>query len=288
MKIIAFTKRLMRDLREQDPAQMSADARLEVLDAINATVQQVNSLSPYHSRITTAALEFPAPHSVTLQVEKGSNEFTGYLATERDLYCTVRIDGDGTDNQITGTGELLFSYEGETGSVQATIYYDAITLPQTIAEITGKPMLLDDRSELTQDVGREMRGSLQRAVARPRFWWMEANAMISNPPSPAVFRLDTLPPGCTRIEVEVLTSPPRIHLEDMLSNGAALPFRDDVIEAYLLPIARGALAESELWRNPETRGSAMKKAESALAAYAALTPSFLATPEHRVGTPRGF
>jgi hypothetical protein len=288
MKVIAFTKRLMRDLREQDPAMMNADARLELLDAINGTIQLVNSLAPFHSRITTAALELGAPVTVTLEVEQGSNQFNGYLATEADLYCTVRIDGDGVDHQITGTGDLLFSYAGNSGVVQATIYHDAMTLPQNIAEITGKPMLINDGTELTQDAGREMRGYRQRVVERPRYWWVESNAMISNPPVPAIFRVNSLPPTFTRIEVEVLASPQRISLEEMLSVDAAIPFREDVIESYLLPIARGALAESELWRKSETRASAMKKADLALSSYAALASSFLATPEHRLGTPHGF
>jgi hypothetical protein len=290
MKIAAFTKRLMRDLREQDPAQMTADTRLELLDAINGTIQQVNSLAPFHSRITTAALELAAPVSVTLAVEKGSNQFTGYLATDADLYCTIRIDGDGdgADNQLTGSGDLLFGYAGETGTVQATIYHDALTLPQTIAEITGQPMLIENRTELIQDAGREMRGYQRRAVETPRYWWVEPNAMISNPPSPAIFRVNSLPPVLTRIEVEVLASPARIRLEDMLAGDVSIPFRDDVIESYLLPITRGVLAESELWRNNDTRTSAIKRGESALSAYATLTSAFLTTPEHRCGTPRGF
>jgi hypothetical protein len=288
MRVIAFTKRLMRDLREQDPAQMSVDMRMELLDAINSSIQRVNALSPVHTRITTASLELAPPVSVTLQVENGSNGFAGYLATDTDLYCTIRIDGDPVDNQITGAGEMLFNYDGPTGTAQATLYHDALTLPQSIAEITGVPMLLDHRTELEQDSTGEMRGSRERAVGRPRFWWVEPNAIITMPPGPAVFRVDSLPPTRTRIQAEVMTSANRITLEEMLSSEAVMPFREDTIESCLLPVTRGALAESGLWSNPETKAAASSRAESALAAYSILSSSFLATPAHRIGTPRGF
>ena len=284
MKIIAFTKRLLRDTTTPDPALLDADARQELLDAINATVQRINSVAPTHSRITTAALELAAPSTVTLTVENGSNQFTGYLATEQDLHCTIRLDGDAVDNHLTGAGDLLFNYAGASGTVQATIYHDALTLPQTIAEITGVPMVLGEWQELRLDSARQMRAISRRAIASPRYWWMEPN------PAPAkqVFRVESLPPQLTRIEVEVLSAPLRITLLDMLSDTADLPFREDVTESYVLPMARGELAESSLWRVEATRAAAIAKGKIAFESYIFTISHHLATPENRVGTPKGY
>jgi hypothetical protein len=292
MKSLALTNRLLRDLKERELANLPADERIELLDAINSGIQRLYALTPDNEKITAVSIALAAPATVTLTVTNGSAEFGNYAATLDDLYCTIRIDGDAIDNQIVSDTALLHPYSGPTGTVQATIYHDAAVLPEPVTSLVGDPRIAETGQFLTQDASREALSLLSgsRPVGQPRRWWVEANARNQNPAAPAVFRVDALPSAAIRLESQASHAPARFVFTDLLPGSTlVVPFRDEVIEAYLLPMIRGELAETSLWRDDAKAARAIAKGDDAEAKYASLAISpLLSTPSNRVCTPRGY
>ena len=82
-------------------------------------------------------------------------------------------------------------------------------------------------------------------------------------------------------------APIRINLRDLLDKTSNIPMRTEHIESRLLPMVRGRLAGSEIWRNDKTSDKAISDGEAAINSYQ-LTPQYQSTPSNRVGTPHGF
>lgn len=291
MKAIAFAQRLLRDTTAADLAGLNPDGRLEFLDAINGSLQKIHSLSPHHAKITTGSIRLGAPTTVSMGVTEGSRQFTSYAATADDFYCTVRIPGDDIDNQVVASDSLLHPYAGTSGTVDALIYHDAAILPEPYSEIISRPRILETREFLTHDrtrSGWDFR-ERRRDIGEPRFFCVESNARNNNPLSPGIFRVDCLPDSAYRLEMEVLLAPARISFADLLAGSSTpIPLRAEHIEGYLLPIARGLLTESSLWRDKESKAATTTKASEAEAGYSIFVSQTLTTPNNRVGTPHGF
>lgn len=289
MKVIAFAQRLLRDWKSRALSDLDAVARLELLDAINGGLQALHELAPHHSKITTGALAFAVPTTISIAVTDGSNAFTGYTVLEEDLYCTVRIDGDAVDNQIAGTGNLLHPYSGTSGTVSATIYHDACLIPEPYVELVGNPRIIETRREVLPYPGNTpFTYWTERQIKEPSYYVVEANARNNNPHAPAVFRTDSLPDRGYRMQVPVKLAPLRVSMLDLVGSDTDIPLRAEHVETYLLPVCAGLMAKSELWANPETIDKAGEAAEDAKARYATNVPAFLSTPAHRVGTPYGW
>jgi hypothetical protein len=291
MKSIAFANRLARSLDAKSFTELDADARLEILDAINGGLQKIHALAPPDSKITTASIYLAAPADITLGVTQGSAQITGYAFTADQLYCTIRVEGDGVDNQVIGETELLHPYAGPTGTVSAVVYGDASAIPEPYETMVGNPRILENQRELFPytppvDVWGDWR---HRPIGEPRWYSMEANARNQNPPAPAVLRMDTLPSSALRLQTKFTLAPARVYFEDLLNQDSfALPIRQEHIEAYLLPICRGLLSTSDRWKTPDTRTATANKAEQAAAEYAALTTFANATPRNLARSKPGF
>ncbi|MFT4175014.1 MAG: hypothetical protein QM627_00015 [Luteolibacter sp.] len=287
MKAIALAKRLARDLVNPDLATMSADDRLVLVDAMNAGFQRYHALSPDNTKITTGALFLPGPKTVTLEVEQGSPVFSGYAAALEDLYCTVRVDGDGIDNQMVSDTELLHPYAGPSGTVNATIYGDASALFEPVIGLASNPRVLESGRLLLQDAAKtvEAKTMTQKPLREPWCWWTENNGRVSGPVAPSIFRVDSLPPSALRIQGTFYMGPLRLNITDLTDNDAAVLFREDTLESTLIPLIRGELAASPLWRLDATRADAIKRATE----WVGITDiPQLSVPANRAGTPKGF
>ncbi|MBK1883659.1 hypothetical protein JIN85_14655 [Luteolibacter pohnpeiensis] len=289
MKAIALAQKLIRDLKEKSLSQLSADSRLELVDAINAAIQRLHELSPDHTKKTNGSLSLSAPVSAMLEVTNGSRSFTGYTIIGDELFCTIRISGDPIDNQITGDGNLLHPYNGPSGTVEAVIFGDASALPATLMEVISDPLIIEtgDYLKLSNPMARDYR-SPNRAICRPCRFRIEGNALNNNPASPAIFRTDSLPDQAYRLEFEAKLSPLRVGFEDIVTPGDELPFRTEHIESFLLPLARAELTSSSLWRDKDLIATTLRRAEEAEFRFINSSIHSLATPSNRVGTPRGF
>lgn len=290
MKAFSLASRLSRDLSEKSLTDCTSDIHLELLDAINGGLQKLHALAPFQSKTTTGSLYTSAPETVALGVTNGSADITGYTFTADQTYRTIRIAGDDVDNQIVGDTELLHPYQGTTGTVSAVIYCDAISIPEPYEQMIGDPRVIETNRIIRNNDSFEGQGFpySDRNVCEPRFYRMEGNAMNQNPPAPAVIRFDTLPDKAYRMESRFMLAPARITFPDMLSAVTDIPIRAELVEIYLLPVARGILSYSRLWRDKEEKNSARTAAESAEARYERLAPKNLATPRNRVRTRPGW
>lgn len=287
MKAIAIGGRLARDFGKQSFADLTADARLEILDAINGGLQKLDALAHVHSKKTTAALYLAAPLTITIGVTQGSPEITGTIFSADHYGCTIRINGDDIDNQVVGETGLLHPYAGVTGTVSAIIYSDAVALPEPYSELIGVPMVMETGRPLT--LHKRVANSWQRKqVAEPYCYWLESNARNRNPSAPAVIRFDPMPDRAYRLEVEAVLAPVRVKFSDLLAPADELPIRAEYVESYLLPVARAILTDSSFWLSADSKASVRNVAETAESKYSVLTPQTLATPNNRVGTKHGF
>lgn len=287
MKAIAFANRLCRDLKESSVTNLTASTRLEILDAINGGLQKLDAVSPTKNKITTASLYLEAATTVSIGVTTGSAEITGATFTGDQYGRTIRISGDSIDNQVDGTSSLLHPYTGATGTVSATIYSDAVALPEQYAELVGDPRILETGRDLVNHKVRHVTWQ-RKDIGEPLRYWVEANAANNSPVAPAVIRFDTLPDRAYRIQVDAMMAPARVLFSDLLAAGPEIPLRADHVELYLLPLARGILTASEMWRDAESKATARKEAETAEQKYAVFASTTLATPCNQVGTPCGY
>jgi len=300
MKAIAFANRLSRDLAQQGLADLTADARLEILDAINGGLQMLHAIAPAHTKLTVGSIPLEAPVTVSIGVTAGSVNITGTDFTTDQFYRTIRVGGDTIDNQIVGTNQLLHPYSGEGGTVTAVIYCDGVAIPQPYAEMVGDPIILETRRHLTSCNESPVRHSTsffrselsysirQKQIAEPYHYWVEANAMNTNPPAPAVFRVNTLPNKAYRLQAGFMLAPARILFTDLLAEDASIPLREEQVELYLLPISRALLSSSSLWKDKTTRKDVQNASEKAQKEYATLASQTLATPRNRVGVRKGY
>jgi len=287
MKAIALGNRLARDLNTKSVVDLSADMRLEILDAINGGLQRLHALALHESKQTAVSLSVTAPMRITLSVTDAASSITGHAFTADDIGCTLRIDGDNIDNQVIGGTSLLHPYSGASGTVGATLYHDAVAIPEIYEELVGDPVILETGRHLTLKrpvlVVRQ-----RRAVTEPTSYWVEANARNQNSSSPSILRLEPIPEKSYRMSIEATMAPARITFADLLSSGADVPLRSEHVESYLLPVARGILTSSEGWKDKESKAAATNASEKAIADYALLAPKTLSTPSNRAGTRRGF
>lgn len=286
MKAIAFGNRLARDLDVTSYLETPVDVRQEMLDAINGGLQKLHALAPAESKITTGSIPLAAPETISIGVTNGSTEITGYDFEEGQYFRTIRIDGDGIDNQVMGTNELLHPYGGETGTVSAIVYGDAVSIVEPYDELVGDPRVLETDTRLVHFKREWCRQ--EKPVGRPCFYHVEANARNQNPTAPAVLRVDHLPDQLYRLEGKFTLAPARIGFADLLAPGADIPLRDELVEVYLLPISRALMTTCRLWRNKAVIGQINTAAEDAERKYEALVPRTLATPNNKVRTKPGW
>lgn len=287
MKAIALANRLARDLDEKSVIDLTADVKLEILDAINGGLQRLDSLAPFQSRTTTASLFLDAPLTVQIGLTKGSTEITGYTFNFDQYWRTIRIEGDTIDNHVSGESELRHPYGGATGTHTAVIYGDAVAIPEIYVELVGEPSILETGKRLTNYQVKSNTWQ-RKTTAIPSYYWMESNARNQSQQAPTVMRFDSLPDQDYRLEVEVSLAPARVVFTDLLSSGAELPIRTEHVESYLLPIARGLLSNSSLWKDKEGKASAREDAKNAEIRYELMVPKTLATPYNRSRTKPGF
>lgn len=287
MKAVAFQNRLCRDLDITSVNELPADIRQEILDAINGGLQKLHALAPPTSKEVIGSIPLPAPVTLSLEVTSGSTTIAGYDFEAAEYYRTIRIDGDPIDNQPMGTNELLHPYGGATGAVSATLYGDAVSIVEPYEELVSDTLRNLDTGDDLIHFRRDWI-SQSKPSGRPEYFHAEANAINRNSPAPAVLRFDHLPDRLYRLQGTFSTAPARIDFTDLLTPGADIPLRDELVEVYLLPISRSLLTSCRLWRDKDAKSKANADARDAEAKYEALTPKTLVTPRNRVRTKRGY
>lgn len=288
MKAVSLANRLSRDFSSDSFGELSADARLHMLDAINAALQRLNALSSPDSKKSMSSIMLPAPLHISIGVTNGSEQITGYTFTNEQLYRTIRIDGDGIDNQIVSPDGLMHPYAGQTGTVAAVIYADAQVIPEPYSELISDPRDISDRKQLEQASHEPDFQRRSKQIGRPMCYWVESNARNQNPPAPAIIRFHPMPSAMFRYEAWFTLAPARMNFTDLLSEEADVPLRDEEIESYMIPLARKFMTSSKFWRDKEEKANARSEANDAEQAFSLLSQKTVATPNNRVRTRPGY
>jgi hypothetical protein len=288
MNAISFANRLIRDLKVKNIQELTADARLEILDAINGSIQRLHDRASDHSKTGVVSLSLDAPVTVSIGVTNGSRNVTVYAFPSDTINRSIRISGDNIDNQISGTTTLTHPYKGTSGTVSATIYCDAISIPEPFAEVVTAPIILETGERLTDCHTNLWLQGTKKNITQPISYWLEPNAANLNSTAPIVMRFGSYPDKVYRLQAEMITAPLRIEFADLLTHHVKLPIRAEHVESYLLPIARACLTDSALWEKSETSASVDKKGDKAMAEYMLLVPQYAGTPRNRFRTKRGY
>ena len=287
MKAFGLQTRLARDLDVASVADIPADIRQEIADAINSAAQKLHALAPAHSKIVPSGISLAAPETITLTVENGSTDITGYDFASSQFYQTLRIAGDDIDNQPIGTNQLLHPYAGASGTVTAILYADAVQMPEAFDDIVSNELRVLETGALCYGVNSSVKVR-DRKTGRPEFFDVEPNAANQSPPAPAVIRFDRLPDQLYRLEGLFTTAPLRVMVVDLIAPGNDLAIREEQIESYLFPIARAAMTTCRLWRNKETKTKAEADGEAAESKYRLLVSPTISTAPNMVRTKPGF
>lgn len=124
----------------------------DILLNINATLMEVYTQAPddWLSRVPRAeVVKAPTTVSITTTQDSKAVTFADYQSWM--LGCTIIIEGDSAQNQITidaaAPVSLVKPFNGTSGTHTARVYHDAITLLADVIEI-GSPVMLDQQWEL--------------------------------------------------------------------------------------------------------------------------------------------
>lgn len=311
MNSLQLSQRLARNLSVTDPFDLDADVALDVLSAINAGLNSFYRNAPGIYRRTTLSHTVRAPRAVSVVFLEQYSRLVGNDTFEaRDQGCTVRFGDGSADNIVTGPNSLLDNYLGETLSLDATLYADAVPVQDVIERIIGHVRLYDrartSPTPLTRHEG--LRGGLgQRrrigdrddlenintidgitagAIGRPRYYYLDPMGASQGAEPEFLLRLAPLPDLDYTIRMEAELSTQRIIFSD-LTVAREIVVGSSYIDDILIPLCEAELVTSSFWRDKTQVQLIQTKAEKALAKMGAI-PSDVGPSSNLVGTPAGF
>ncbi len=288
--------RMGRRARGGDFTKLSMSEQTDLAEAANTALQRLYNALPTYFKEQTQGFVLPAPLAVTaVGVTQFGKTVTGLVFTAAQFGQTIVLDGDPGWNQIIGTDELLNPYMGATGSVNGTIYGNAIyseTYP--FDRVIGNPQFA------SQGQGPYFTSTIAPMnTANPNGWWWYANTIgvpqgwwpqvfgNSQKKTPLmVLRFAPAPSQAFAINVRLGFWPKRITLADYEAC-TSLGVPDQFIETSLIPMCVQALMTTPVWqRTGDEDRIEMNGDKGELFARNQLGQ--VGAPNNRVGTPRGY
>ena len=290
------------------PANQTNPIRSIDLDAaafvMTAAFQEIASQSPLEYLCQPDGSYINAPTAVTLGASIGSkvvSSLTTYASWMNG--CTIRISGDGGDNELVSSTSLARPYTGATGSgITATIYHDAITLDEGVEKLVGPVITgagypcqeISNRRDFIQQGWMNMAGSTfsnaylstsQSYVYAAPFWSIGPKP---DAPSPRVYfldayyhpnqqstvrmiRLSPMPNVAQAIGFTSKQLPQRVVAADISEGttysdpGVNIPCVNGWIESIFLPIARQIGTGIPTFKNDTIRGEIARHYADAIA-----------------------
>lgn len=125
------------------PDSPDFDGRNEsVVEAMNGALQECYGNGSPWMRLDERGAILREPTSITLAVTSESNSaqiLSGWASWMAG--CTIVIDGHDVDNQIRNDDAALallkYPYDGETGTVNGTVYHDCVMFDEDVMSIHG-------------------------------------------------------------------------------------------------------------------------------------------------------
>lgn len=232
----------------------------EVVAAINGAYEEIWGLGPTAIREQRMSWQLQPPTSVNINVTAYSATISGLTDPGWMAGCTIRINGDGLDNELVNDTTLLRPFQGATGPVSATVFGDAVALPSTVANVLAPVYIPQIVSPLVPAASREqfqatfrwdaygngMRPSeyeyyamQNKVTGEPRMWFAEPRYDPAKTYLPIFLRVNPMPGSPYPITARVRLKPPTITAADVgtYSSDPGTQIPQDWNESIVLPFA---------------------------------------------------
>ena len=288
MTTYELAARLARQLKKGNLTALSGGATQDVVDAMNAGLQECYERLPAWQRQTMVDVTLAAPVTVNLSVVNGSVDLGdgGSVFLESQIGRSVVVSGDTNWNEVQSTTKLLHPYQGETGVVVATIYGDSAYNDLTNFDgFASNPRMSDGSREILKAYNARLEGKAPQ-VGRPCYYWAEP-AGASLGATPAVYLRFFPAPNIAYVLRMEMEFRPSILTYAMVNQAGTIPLADQLLHTALLPLCDEALLRSPEWADPSKVSIVQRAAERARDFLSRQRPS-ATLPANRAFTPPGY
>ncbi len=292
MTTIELFHRIGRRAKGGDFTALSMTEQTDIAEAANAAMQECYNALPTYFKELTEGFLLPKPYPLSLDVTAQSPMVSSGSFTDEQLGRSVVIDGDAAWNQIISTDRLLNPYLGATGTVNATVYGDAVYSNRyPIDRIIGNPMFANQTNPalFRRELARSDQGAWtlwQQSIGLPAFWWPQFLGNSQGNEPLMVMRFAPAPSIDYSINCRISYWPKRLTLADY-DAATTIYVPNQFLEKSLIPLALRAFMSSPAWelKGDETRIDA--RAEQA-EIFLKNQPGQPAAPNNRIFCPLGF
>lgn len=286
--------RLARNTRTGDVTKLSLTEQTDLLDSANQAIQELYSLLPTQWKEMTEGFLLPASTTASVTATKHSASFATAVFTDEQIGRSVVLTGDSNWNQIIGTTKLRNQYLGETGTVTATIYGDAVhTDKYPFDRIIGNPKYpasspITMTNRELQPINNPDGGTwlLTESVGLPEYWWVQLMGQAQGESPMLVLRVSPAPSAAVTISVRMSFCPKRLTLDDY-EDASTLVVAEQFIETALIPLATQALTMLPVWDTRRDTRRVDEAAERARIFIRRQVPNF-SSMTNRIFTPIGY
>lgn len=287
MTTFELASQLARRLKKGNFTALSMAAAMDVVEAMNAGLQECYELLPSWQRKTTLSLALPAPVTVNLSVVNGSVDLAdgGSIFTEAQIGRSVLIAGDTSWNEVQSTTKLIDEYQGTTGVKSAVIYGDSVYNDLASFDgFAGHPRFADSREELSLFNARA--AELGAEIGQPRYYWPEPAAAALGTIPAVYLRLFPAPDRAYVLRVDAEFRPAILTYTN-IHQASTIPLASQHIHRGLLPLCLERLLTSPEWADASLRNLVIADAQRARD-FLSNQRSSAVVPNNRVFTPAGY
>jgi hypothetical protein len=288
--------RIGRRGRGGDFTKLSMSEQTDLAEAANTGLQRLYNALPTYFKEQTQGFVLPAPLAVTaVGVTQYGKAVTGITFTSAQFGQSIVLDGDPNWNQIIGDNELLNPYMGSTGSVNGTIYGNAIyseTYP--FDRVIGNPQYAGQGQgpNFTTIIAPMNTANpngwwwYSNNIGVPQAWWPQVFGNSQRNTPLMVLRFAPAPSQAFAVNVRLGFWPKRLTLADY-DAATALGVPDQFIEPSLIPMCLQAFMSSPAWQTRGDEAMIDQKGDNG-ELFAKNQLGQVGSPNNRVGTPYGY
>lgn len=302
MNSIQLAQRLARNMSYSDLSTMPGAAMLDVVDAINAGLQELYSLLPSNYKQTAVSTTLKGPQSVAVTVEsRYSNLITSNAFTQEMQGCTVNVNDDTHDNEVTGPNSLLDGFVGSVLSGTAMVHFDAVPILSVVERITSNPRIyrgdgtwwpLQRREDFKETgIGIVYNGwrasNIKRQTGRPLVYLLEQAGASQGAGIEFFFRVYPMPDTDYTLRFEAELSPGQITFSNVTQAAVKIPVNERLASSVLVPICEDYLLRSPFFKDktPTTLSLFSKAADRAREQARNRVARDILRPDNSIGTP---
>lgn len=307
MTTVELGQLLTRNTSVDDLAGCSAQDAMELIRVMNEGMQMFYKLAPTRWSRTGASALILEPTTVSCDVTANSTAVSNAPFTAAMRGCTAKLEGADTFNEIVSTNQLLHAWTGSTGTVTATVYYDAIAITDfTVEKIVNDPVIVETDKRLVRQEQFESEASVypfrygspggvgrnvRMTSTYPSFYRVNyvGNSYQANTGDAVVIlMMDPLPLSKFNVRFDIQVRPGSYRI-GALTTASDIPVDDSLAYSTLLPLCERGLLRSPIWNGTEMAAKAVDSAgQLAMETTRTLTAKRFARPKRRTRTKTGW